>query len=114
MSILGVQLCLLITLAAVSAASAGHQLHQRLPEVHGDRFYYLSYGSNTLAKRMHTNFPTAVFVGPALLEYYRLDFGGVSSVEWKGALATIVPTVDGLIWGTLWEIDVANLTDLDK
>lgn len=113
MTILGVQLCLLIALAAVGAGISS-QLQQRLPEVHGNRFYYFSYGSNMLAKSMHTKIPTAVFVGPALLEYYRLDFGGLSSAEWQGALATIVPTVDGLSWGTLWEIDVANLTDLDK
>ncbi|KAH8411180.1 hypothetical protein KR222_009652, partial [Zaprionus bogoriensis] len=85
-----------------------------MPEVHGDRFYYFGFGSNMLAKRIHLQNPTAVIIGPALLEHYHLDFAGIPSSIWKGAPATIVPSAGSLTWGTLWEISVSKMPHLDN
>ncbi|KAH8261281.1 hypothetical protein KR044_006551, partial [Drosophila immigrans] len=86
---------------------------RQLPEVHGEKFYYFGFGSNMLAKRIHIQNPTAVIVGPALLENYRVDFTKPSNF-WKGAVATIVPASATNTWGTLWEIDLTNLLDIDN
>ncbi|EDV41044.1 uncharacterized protein Dana_GF10818 [Drosophila ananassae] len=86
---------------------------QNLPEVQGNKFLYFGFGSNMLAKRIHIQNPTAVRIGPALLEGYRLDFAFVSK-RWDGAVATIVPTPGDSLWGTLWEIDLSNLPDIDN
>ncbi|KAH8371768.1 hypothetical protein KR093_008804 [Drosophila rubida] len=84
-----------------------------MPEVHGEKFYYFGFGSNMLAKRIHIQNPTAVIVGPALLQNYRVDFALVSEF-WRGAVATIVPSPGSHTWGTLWEIDLSNLADIDN
>ncbi|XP_013116748.1 gamma-glutamylcyclotransferase [Stomoxys calcitrans] len=85
---------------------------QALPEVHGDKFYYFGFGSNMLAKRIHIQNPTAVKIGPGKLENYRLDFNDFSR-NWDGAPATIVPHPNRTVWGTVWEIDITNLADID-
>lgn len=106
MTILGV----IVILAAVSAG-----ISSPLPEVHGDRFYYFSYGCNMLSQRMHLKIPSAQFVEPALLENYRLDFGApLQATEWQGGLVTLAPSVGSGSWGTLWELDVASRKDLDR
>ncbi|XP_062131500.1 gamma-glutamylcyclotransferase-like [Drosophila sulfurigaster albostrigata] len=91
----------------------GLSLLQQLPEVHGDKFFYFGFGSNMLAKRIHIKNPSAKFLGAALLKNYRVDFS-LPSKFWKGAVATAVPTLGMQTWGTLWEIDLANLSDLDN
>ncbi|KAL7731640.1 hypothetical protein ACLKA6_007992 [Drosophila palustris] len=103
---------LIINLGAVSQI-CGINLVKQLPEQHGDKFYYFGFGSNMLAKRIHIQNPTAVIVGPALLENYRVDFA-MPSMFWKGAVATIVPDPASQTWGTLWEIDLSNLPDIDN
>ncbi|KAH8261284.1 hypothetical protein KR044_006552, partial [Drosophila immigrans] len=85
----------------------------QLPEVHGDKFYYFGFGSNMLAKRIHVQNPSATFMDAALLQNYRVDFS-LHSKFWKGAVATIVPTLGMQTWGAVWEIDLANLPDLDN
>ncbi|ALC45021.1 CG4306, partial [Drosophila busckii] len=87
---------------------------QQLPEVHGNKFHYFGFGSNMLGQRIHVQNPTAVRVGAALVEDYRLDFNDLGGVRWKGAVATIVPTKGAHVWGTLWEIGVENLADIDN
>ncbi|KAH8296256.1 hypothetical protein KR054_003722 [Drosophila jambulina] len=84
-----------------------------LPEVRGSKFLYFGFGSNMLAKRIHIQNPTAVRIGPARLPDYRLDFAFESN-RWDGAVATIVPTPGDEAWGTLWEIDLSNLKDIDN
>ncbi|KAH8373454.1 hypothetical protein KR009_007677, partial [Drosophila setifemur] len=84
-----------------------------LPEVQGDIFRYFGFGSNMLAKRIHIQNPTAVRVGPAVLDDYRLDFA-FNSQRWNGVVATIVPTEGDQVWGTLWDIDLSNLKDIDN
>ncbi|XP_075163469.1 gamma-glutamylcyclotransferase-like [Haematobia irritans] len=83
-----------------------------LPEVHGDKFYYFGFGSNMLEKRIHIQNPTAVKIGPGKLANYRLDFNDFSR-NWDGAPATIVPHANRTVWGTVWEIDLTNLPDID-
>ncbi|XP_061402492.1 gamma-glutamylcyclotransferase-like [Musca vetustissima] len=85
---------------------------RNLPEVHGDKFYYFGFGSNMLTKRIHIENPTAVKIGPGKLENYRLDFNDFST-NWDGAPATIVPHENRTVWGTVWEIDLSNLDDID-
>lgn len=41
---------------------------RKLPEVHGEKFYYFGFGSNMLTKRIHIQNPTAVKIGPGKLE----------------------------------------------
>ncbi|KAH8239658.1 hypothetical protein KR032_006445 [Drosophila birchii] len=66
-----------------------------------------------LAQRIHIENPTAMRLGPARLPNYRLDFASFSS-RWDGAVATIVPTQGDEVWGSLWEIELGNLPDMDK
>ncbi|XP_030567926.1 gamma-glutamylcyclotransferase-like [Drosophila novamexicana] len=100
--------------AARTGCGASLNLNQSLPEVHNSRFYYFAFGSNMLAQRIHIQNPTAEIVGPVTLENYRLDFATLPFDRWDGAVATIVPTEGSILWGTLWEIDVINLADIDN
>ncbi|KAH8286844.1 hypothetical protein KR018_002019 [Drosophila ironensis] len=86
---------------------------QDLPEVRGNKFFYFGFGSNMLQERIHIQNPTAVRIGPARLNDYRLDFAFESN-RWDGAVATIVHTPGDHLWGTLWEIDLSNLPDIDN
>uniref|UniRef100_A0A1A9W3E1 gamma-glutamylcyclotransferase n=1 Tax=Glossina brevipalpis TaxID=37001 RepID=A0A1A9W3E1_9MUSC len=84
-----------------------------LTEVDGHKFYYFGYGSNMLTKRIHLQNPTAIKVGPGQLRDYRLDFNTYTE-RWEGAPATVVPHPNRTVLGTLWEIDLINLNNLDK
>ncbi|XP_065360179.1 gamma-glutamylcyclotransferase-like [Calliphora vicina] len=86
---------------------------ENLPGVNGDKFYYFGYGSNMLAKRIHIQNPTAVKIGAGILKNYRLDFNVYSS-RWQGSAATVVEHSNRTVQGTLWEIDVSNLDDIDN
>jgi len=48
-------------------------------------FFYFGYGSNLSTDRIRVNNPSAVAVGPALLNGYKLDFNYFSKVK-KGIL----------------------------
>lgn len=48
-----------------------------------------------------------------LFKDYRLDFSFISS-RWSGAVATVVEHLNRTVQGTLWEINVSNLDDIDK
>uniref|UniRef100_A0A1I8M3K9 gamma-glutamylcyclotransferase n=1 Tax=Musca domestica TaxID=7370 RepID=A0A1I8M3K9_MUSDO len=106
---------LLLCIAAVFCAPSDSDKMKeirKLPEVHGEKFYYFGFGSNMLTKRIHIQNPTAVKIGPGKLENYRLDFNDYSG-NWDGAPATIVPHENRTVWGTVWEIDLSNLDDID-
>ncbi|XP_036327255.1 gamma-glutamylcyclotransferase-like [Rhagoletis pomonella] len=83
-----------------------------LPESLGNKFIYFGYGSNMLTKRIHIQNPTAQKIGMGILKDYRLDFNTFTE-RWGGAPATIVPTDGAYVYGTLWEIDLSNLVDID-
>ncbi|XP_037951459.1 gamma-glutamylcyclotransferase-like [Teleopsis dalmanni] len=53
-----------------------------------------------------------VLTGQISLQNYRLDFNSYAD-NWDGAPATIVPTENSTVYGTLWEIDISNLADID-
>uniref|UniRef100_A0A1A9VMM8 gamma-glutamylcyclotransferase n=1 Tax=Glossina austeni TaxID=7395 RepID=A0A1A9VMM8_GLOAU len=84
-----------------------------LPEINGNKFYYFGYGSNMLTTRIHLQNPTAIKIGPGELNDYRLDFHTFTK-RWEGAPATVVPHPNRTVLGTLWEIDLINLSNLDK
>lgn len=75
-------------------------------------FLYFAYGSNLLAKRIHIQNPTAIFLDTAKLDNHRIDFIRVSN-RWNGASATIVPAEGEYVWGALWEISNENSDSLD-
>ncbi|KAM7358568.1 gamma-glutamylcyclotransferase-like [Cochliomyia hominivorax] len=66
-----------------------------------------------LTKRIHIQNPTAKKIGPGILKDYRLDFYFFSN-RWNGAVATVVEHENRTVQGTLWEIDVSNLPDIDN
>lgn len=76
-------------------------------------FLYFAYGSNLLTQRIHENNPSAIRYGIAKLPNYRLDFN-LHSPRWHGASATIAPTPESHVWGSLWELDVADMKHLDE
>lgn len=47
------------------------------------------------------------------IQNYRLDFNDFSR-NWDGAPATIVPHANKTVQGTVWEIDLSNLADIDQ
>lgn len=47
------------------------------------------------------------------LQNWKLDFVGFTDF-WNGAPATIVPIQNATLLGTLWEIDLKNLPDIDE
>uniref|UniRef100_A0A1B0AXV6 gamma-glutamylcyclotransferase n=1 Tax=Glossina palpalis gambiensis TaxID=67801 RepID=A0A1B0AXV6_9MUSC len=96
-----------------SGDSGGNNDSIVLPEIIGDKFYYFGYGSNMLTKRIHLQNPTAIKVGSGQLNDYRLDFHTYTE-RWEGAPATVVPHQNRTVLGTLWEIDLINLSDLDE
>uniref|UniRef100_A0A0K8UFE0 gamma-glutamylcyclotransferase n=1 Tax=Bactrocera latifrons TaxID=174628 RepID=A0A0K8UFE0_BACLA len=104
-------LLLILPLSLWSRVSA-YVIPSDLPETVGDKFIYFGYGSNMLTKRIHIQNPTAVKIGMGILKDYRLDFNTYTE-RWGGAPATIVPTPGAYVYGTLWEISLSNLDDID-
>ena len=126
--------CYFLLCSTIFVASQEENATTQLPEVQGDKFYYFGYGSNMLEKRIHMQNPTSVKIGPGMLKVrkatnkclksqiyillpclqnYRLDFNGYTE-RWRGAPATIVPTENVTVYGTLWDISMENLDDIDK
>ncbi|XP_067648352.1 gamma-glutamylcyclotransferase-like [Eurosta solidaginis] len=105
-------LLFLIPLLAWSCVNA-YVIPSELPERVGDKFIYFGYGSNMLTKRIHIQNPTAQKIGVGILKDYRLDFNTFTE-RWGGAPATVVPTDGAYVYGTLWEIDLSNLDDIDN
>jgi gamma-glutamylcyclotransferase len=75
--------------------------------------YYFAYGSNLDAAQMRHRCPEHEAVGPAKLEGYRLSFHG-NSDRWRGAVATVSPSVDGVVWGVLFRLTDDDLKSLDE
>ena len=76
-------------------------------------FLYFAYGSNLLTDRIRINNPSARVRSIALLRNHKLDFNNLSK-KWGGAVATIIPHKEELVWGVLWELDMEHQATLDK
>ena len=76
-------------------------------------FLYFAYGSNLLTDRIRINNPSARVRNIALLRNHKLDFNNLSK-RWGGAVATIIPHKEELVWGVLWELDMEHQASLDK
>jgi gamma-glutamylcyclotransferase (GGCT)/AIG2-like uncharacterized protein YtfP len=75
--------------------------------------HYFAYGSNLDQAQMRHRCPDHEVVGPAKLEGYRLSFHG-NSDRWRGAVATVSPAVDRVVWGVLFRLTEDDLATLDK
>src|SRR5215472_16890090 len=78
-----------------------------------ETFLYFAYGSNTLTRRLNARKPSAVAVGTAYVEGYRLTFDKVST-DGSGK-CDIEPTGNPAhrVWGVLFRIASAEALDLD-
>jgi len=74
---------------------------------------YFAYGSNLDDKQMRHRCPDHEVVGPASLGNYRLSFQG-NSDRWRGAVATVLPATDQVVWGVLFRLSDDDLRALDK
>ncbi|XP_045486754.1 gamma-glutamylcyclotransferase-like [Pieris rapae] len=88
-------------------------IHISRRHVHEKKFLYFAYGSNLLKSRLRINAPSAVFITPARLPGYRLDFDKYNP-NWRGAPATIVADPKGEVWGALWALNYSEMAALDK
>ncbi|CAF4795251.1 unnamed protein product [Pieris macdunnoughi] len=77
------------------------------------KFLYFAYGSNLLKTRLRINAPSAVFITPARLPGYRLDFDNYSP-NWRGAPATIAAIPKSEVWGALWLLNYSEMGALDE
>ncbi|XP_076265228.1 gamma-glutamylcyclotransferase-like [Rhynchophorus ferrugineus] len=77
------------------------------------KFLYFAYGSNLLTHRIHINNPSAERVGIGRLNDYQISFVTYSK-RWRGASATIIPKISGVVWGALWEVNNSDMEHLDK
>ena len=77
------------------------------------KFLYFAYGSNLLPERIHLNNPSATIKGIAELKGYKLDFFN-KSLKWQGGAASLTASSSDSVWGVVWELDLADLTHLDK
>jgi gamma-glutamylcyclotransferase (GGCT)/AIG2-like uncharacterized protein YtfP len=75
--------------------------------------HYFAYGSNLDDAQMRHRCPDHEVVGPAKLEGYRLSFHG-NSDRWRGAVATVSPSVDSVVWGVLFRLTDDDLKALDE
>ena len=65
---------------------------------------YFAYGMNTILTQMASRCPSAVCLGPAWINDYRLVFRGVADIE---------PAPDIYCDGVLWDLTDSDLAALD-
>src|SRR5262249_36859980 len=75
--------------------------------------HYFAYGSNLDDAQMRHRCPDHEVVGPAKLEGYRLSFH-YHSDRWGGAVATVSPAADAVVWGLLFMLTEQDLQALDE
>lgn len=71
--------------------------------------YYLAYGSNLNIAQMRSRCPTAIPVGSATLDGYRLIFRGSKS----GSYLTVEPYAGSSVPVGVWEVTSHDEIDLD-
>lgn len=77
------------------------------------RTLYFAYGSNLDPARMRRRCPTAAPTALAMLEGWRLAFGGHSRT-WGGPVATLVKDPDEWVDGLLYALTPDELAVLDR
>lgn len=77
--------------------------------------YYFAYGSNMSQKQMEERCGEGSFkaLGRAFLKGYRLVFDGFSE-RWGGAVANVVPSEGGVVWGVLYDVSEKCIKTLDE
>lgn len=77
------------------------------------RTLYFAYGSNLDGAQMRRRCPTSAQAGPAILDGWRLAFGGHSRA-WGGPVATLVRDRDERVAGLLYALAPDELATLDR
>lgn len=85
----------------------------KLPDLVGRKFFYFSFGSNLLERRLKILNKTAERHEIGRLKNYKLNFGNVVSRTWNGSPATIKECEGSEVLGVVWTIDVDQLENLD-
>jgi len=78
-----------------------------------ETFLYFAYGSNMLTRRLTARTPSAVSVGNAYVEGYRLTFDKVSTDGSGKCDIEATGNSADLVWGVLFRIVTAEAADLD-
>jgi gamma-glutamylcyclotransferase len=78
-----------------------------------ETFLYFAYGSNMLTRRLSARTPSAVAVGTAYVEGYRLTFDKVSTDGSGKCDIDATGNAADRVWGVLFRIDTAESADLD-
>jgi len=75
--------------------------------------YYFAYGSNMNREQMKKRCPTGRFLKRARLLGYKFVYDGHSSMR-NGAVANIIKSENGTVWGVIFEIDDECIKNLDR
>ncbi len=78
-----------------------------------ETFLYFAYGSNMLTRRLTARTPSAVAVGTAYVEGYRLTFDKVSTDASGKCDIEATGNAADRVWGVLFRIATAEAADLD-
>lgn len=77
------------------------------------KMLYFAYGSNLNHEQMRTRCPSVRFLKRGVLIGYSLVFDGYSESR-RGAVANIIESPGGVVWGGLYTIDQESLDSLDR
>lgn len=75
--------------------------------------FYFAYGSNMHHAQMKRRCPQSRFIKRVCLKDYSLAYDGYAD-DWRGAVANLVATNGGEVWGGLYEISESDLAALDR
>lgn len=73
---------------------------------------YFAYGSNLSTQYIRAYCPSATFVMKAQLPNYRVEFRRYSE-NLQGGISSIIEAPGELVWGVIYEIQVAEIEALD-
>lgn len=73
---------------------------------------YFAYGSNMNFKQMKERCPSSKFLKRVYLKGYKFVYDGYSPKR-NGAVANIVKSPNGIVWGALFEVDKKAIESLD-
>lgn len=74
---------------------------------------YFAYGSNLNAEQMQHRCPGHAVVGMGALRDHRLVFP-VTSHDWGGGVAGVVPSHGAAVWGMVYELTDEHIATLDR